>query len=33
MPMAVSFWAEAFGSVTDRYGIHWLVNGGMKPLG
>jgi len=33
MPMAESFWAEAFGSVTDRYGIAWLVNGGLKPLG
>jgi len=33
MPMAESFWAEAFGSVTDRYGITWLVNGVLKPLG
>jgi PhnB protein len=33
MPMAESFWADAFGAVTDRYGIPWLVNGGLRPLG
>ncbi|MEO7246667.1 MAG: VOC family protein [Rubrivivax sp.] len=33
MPLSESFWAERFGAVTDRFGIPWLVNGGMKPLG
>ena len=30
MPIGPTFWADAFGSVTDRYGIPWMVNGGMK---
>ncbi len=33
MPMSEAFWAEAFGAVTDRFGVPWLVNGGLKPLG
>lgn len=33
MPMGKTFWAEAFGAVTDRFGVPWLVNGGPKPLG
>lgn len=28
MPLQQTFWAEAFGMVTDRYGTPWLVNGG-----
>jgi PhnB protein len=28
MPLQKTFWAEAFGMLTDRYGTHWLVNGG-----
>lgn len=33
MPMARTFWAEAFGMVTDRFGTPWLVNGGPLPVG
>ena len=29
MPLGKTFWAEAFGMLTDRFGAHWLVNGGM----
>jgi PhnB protein len=31
MPYGKTFWVEAFGMVTDRFGTPWLVNGG-KPL-
>lgn len=31
MPLAGTFWAEAFGMVTDRWGTPWGVSGGMKP--
>ncbi len=27
MPMASAFWAEAFGMLTDRFGVSWAVNG------
>lgn len=30
MPLAKTFWAEAFGMVTDRFGTPWMVNGGMQ---
>ena len=30
MPMTKTFWAEAFGMVNDRYGIPWLINGGLS---
>lgn len=33
MPLAPTFWAEAFGSVVDRFGTCWLVNGGPKEMG
>lgn len=26
MPMADMFWGDYFGSLTDRYGIKWMVN-------
>ena len=26
MPMADQFWGDYFGSVTDRFGINWMVN-------
>ena len=32
MPFEKSFWAEGFGMVTDRFGTHWIVNGGMIPF-
>lgn len=32
MPMAKTFWAEAFGMLTDRFGTPWMVGGGhLKP--
>jgi PhnB protein len=30
MPLGKTFWAEAFGMVTDRFGTPWMVNGGMQ---
>jgi PhnB protein len=29
MPLQKTFWAEAFGLLTDRYGTPWIINGGM----
>ena len=29
MPFAKTFWAEAFGMVTDRFGTPWMINGGL----
>ena len=26
MPMEKTFWAEAFGMVTDQFGIQWAIN-------
>jgi PhnB protein len=26
MPLDKTFWAEAFGMLTDKFGINWLVN-------
>ena len=26
MPLEKTYWAEAFGMVTDRFGIKWMVN-------
>jgi PhnB protein len=33
MPLGETFWAEAFGMCTDRFGTPWGVNGGLKPPG
>lgn len=30
MPMGETFWVESFGSLVDRFGTHWMINGG-KP--
>jgi PhnB protein len=32
MPLEKTFWAEAFGMLTDRFGTPWMVNGGMRPM-
>ena len=32
MAMAPTFWAQAFGMLTDRFGTPWIVNGGMQPM-
>jgi PhnB protein len=26
MPLSKTYWAEAFGMVTDKFGIRWMVN-------
>lgn len=26
MPLEKTFWAQKFGSLTDRFGIHWMIN-------
>jgi PhnB protein len=26
MPLAKQFWGDTFGMLTDKYGIHWMVN-------
>lgn len=31
MPLGETFWADAFGMVTDRFGVPWGINGGSKP--
>ncbi|MFC5498929.1 VOC family protein [Caenimonas terrae] len=28
MPVSKTFWAEAFGMLTDQFGTHWMVSGG-----
>jgi PhnB protein len=30
MPMNKTFWADAFGMLTDKYGTPWMVMGGMQ---
>jgi len=30
MPMQKTFWAEAFGMLTDRFGTPWMVGGGAQ---
>jgi PhnB protein len=32
MPLGETFWADAFGMCTDRFGTPWGVNGGSKPM-
>ena len=29
MPMQKTFWSEAYGMLTDRFGTPWMVGGGM----
>ena len=29
MPIGPTFWAQAFGALTDKFGIPWLINGGF----
>ena len=26
MPLAKQFWGDTFGMLTDRFGVHWMVN-------
>jgi len=32
MPFGKTFWVEAFGMVTDRFGTPWLINGGAPGI-
>lgn len=32
MPLQKTFWVESFGMVTDRFGAHWMVNGGAQTM-
>ena len=29
MPFAPTFWAEKFGMLDDKYGVSWMINGGL----
>lgn len=29
-PLSKRFWGDQFGTVTDKFGIHWMVNIGSK---
>lgn len=30
MPMGKTFWTEAFGALTDRFGTPWMIGGGEQ---
>lgn len=32
MPLGETFWAQAFGMLTDRFGTPWIINGGPKAV-
>lgn len=31
MPLAKQFWGDTFGMLTDKFGIHWMVNISSAP--
>jgi PhnB protein len=31
MPLAKQFWGDTFGMLTDKFGIHWMVNISATP--
>lgn len=33
MPLAKQFWGDTFGMLTDRFGVHWMVNISAQPQG
>jgi PhnB protein len=33
MPLAKQFWGDTFGMLTDRFGVHWMVNIAAQPQG
>jgi PhnB protein len=33
MPLAKTYWAEAFGMVTDKFGVKWMVNCEVAKMG
>jgi PhnB protein len=32
MPFSPTFWAEKFGMLTDKFGVHWSINGNLQAL-
>lgn len=33
MPLQPTFWAKVTGRVTDQFGVPWIINGEMLPVG
>jgi PhnB protein len=31
MPLAKQFWGDTFGMVTDKFGVHWMINIAATP--
>jgi PhnB protein len=31
MPLAKQLWGDTFGMLTDKYGVHWMVNVAVPP--
>lgn len=31
MPLARQFWGDTFGQLTDKHGVHWMVNISASP--
>ena len=31
MPLAKQFWGDTYGQLTDRFGVHWMVNIAANP--
>ena len=31
MPLAKQFWGDTFGQLTDRFGVHWMINITSQP--
>lgn len=31
MPLAKQFWGDTYGQVTDKFGVHWMVNITAQP--
>ena len=31
MPLAKQFWADSYGQLTDKYGVHWMVDISASP--
>ena len=33
MPFSPTFWAKKFGMLVDKFGVAWIINGELTPLG
>ena len=31
MPLAKQFWGDTYGQLTDKFGVHWMINIGSRP--